>query len=453
MGGALVRRCGGLPRRATGQDVAPPLACQPAGVQDTDSPARHAINAAWRHLDAWVRRQAPRRAQPLQMRVPLAEPFDPEHAFFTDDVGNARGGCVRRWWTCPWRATWAPRPARSRACSMDTCIPRRAAAAVAWRRAAVPAARAVECVQQLRREGWLTAEDAREIVAEARARDIGFAEAKALALPANSGPVTVTTSRDGSVWFTAGQGNYIGRFNADGSGLRQFALPNANSAPRIIALGGDGNVWFSEHDGNRIGRLTPRGELAEFPIPTPGSQPRAIALGADGNIWFGKFAAGKIGRITPQGVITEFTIPTPRSGPRALAAGPDGNIWFSEFRAGKIGSHHAAGRDHSIRAAARQQRSGRHHRRRWGTVVRGAFRVDGRHAARRRAAGSHHRGGAHHGVRHAIEAAIADQHRGGARPQYLVHAGDEGGSRHRGREVHGIRPGRGIAGGRAFCGL
>jgi virginiamycin B lyase len=157
-----------------------------------------------------------------------------------------------------------------------------------------------------------------------------------LALPADSGPVTVTVGHEW-VWFTAGQGNYIGRFKTNGTGLRRFELPHADSAPRIIAMGADGNVWFSEHTGNRIGRLTSRGVLAEFSIPTPSSQPRAIALGADGNIWFGEFAAGKIGRITPAGVITEFSIPTPDSGPRALAAGPDGNIWFSEFRAGKIG--------------------------------------------------------------------------------------------------------------------
>ena len=158
-----------------------------------------------------------------------------------------------------------------------------------------------------------------------------------LALPANSGPVTVTVAADGAVWFTAGQGNRIGRINPDGTGLKEYALPHANSAPRIIAMGGDGNVWFSEHNGNRMGRITPAGELTEFDIPTPASQPRAIALGSDGNIWFGEFAANRIGRITPRGVITEFAIPTPDSGPRALAAGPDGNIWFSEFRAGKIG--------------------------------------------------------------------------------------------------------------------
>jgi virginiamycin B lyase len=168
-------------------------------------------------------------------------------------------------------------------------------------------------------------------------------QVRSLTLPPNSGPVTVTVGWDGAVWFTAGQGNYIGRFSSNGMRLRQFPLPNENSAPRIIAMGADGNVWFSEHTGNRIGRLSPQGKLTEFPIPTADSQPRAIALGADGNIWFGEFAAGKIGRITPAGVITEFPVPTVDSGPRALAAGPDGNIWFSEFRSGKIGRITPAG--------------------------------------------------------------------------------------------------------------
>ncbi|HMA12600.1 MAG TPA: alpha/beta hydrolase domain-containing protein, partial [Steroidobacteraceae bacterium] len=326
-------------RRATGQDPAPPPACQPTGVQDTDFPARHAINAAWRHLEAWVRqgRVAPR-AVPLQLRSPVAAQFDPERAFITDEAGNAKGGVRSPLVDVP-VARYVGAKTGAFSCMFDGYMYpfdgarlRAMYGGAGWYLDRVQAS-----ARALQRAGWLTPEDSREIVADARARQVAFLEVKSLALPPNSGPVTVTVSPDGAVWFTAGQGNYIGRFNRDGTDLTQFPLPHANSAPRIIALGADGNVWFSEHNGNRIGRITPQGKLAEFPIPTPGSQPRAIALGADGNIWFGEFAAGKIGRITPEGVITEFTIPTPDSGPRALAAGPDGNIWFSEFRAGKIG--------------------------------------------------------------------------------------------------------------------
>lgn len=160
----------------------------------------------------------------------------------------------------------------------------------------------------------------------------------------SSGPTTVTIVADGTVWFTLGAGNAIGRMRSDGSDVQVFLLPHPDSSPRIIAKGSDGNLWFTEHTGNRIGRITPDGVITEFDIATPNSQPRAIALGADGNLWFGMFAAGKVGRVTPQGVITEFELPTSKSGPRALAAGPDGNIWFSEFYVGKIGRITPAGK-------------------------------------------------------------------------------------------------------------
>jgi virginiamycin B lyase len=153
----------------------------------------------------------------------------------------------------------------------------------------------------------------------------------------NSGPTTIAIAPDGSIWFTEGAGNRIGKIEPDGTGLKEFDLPHPGSQPRIIALGADKNMWFSEHLGNRIGRITPAGNVAEFDIPTPASQPRAIALSSDGNIWFGEFKGGKIGRVTPSGVVTEFPIPTPDSGPRALSAGPDGNVWFSEFNTAKIG--------------------------------------------------------------------------------------------------------------------
>jgi virginiamycin B lyase len=180
------------------------------------------------------------------------------------------------------------------------------------------------------------AEPQRWIDPDEHLRTDGSATMFALPRP-NSGPTTIALAQDGTVWFTLGAGNAIGRMDPDGSALVEFPLPHPDSAPRIIALGKDGNMWFSEHSGNRMGRITPEGEIAEFDIPTPKSQPRAIALGADGNIWFGEFAGGKIGRITPAGIITEFPIPTPDSGPRALAAGPDGNIWFSEYKASRIG--------------------------------------------------------------------------------------------------------------------
>lgn len=157
-------------QRATGEGPAPPLACLPAGVLETDFPARHAINAAWRHLDLWVRRGKPApRAPPLALHAPLASPFDPERAFLVDEVGNALGGVrsplvdvpVARYvgaktgaFSCMfegYRYLLSARQLRQRYGSHAQYLRQLQASA-----------------RSLQRQGWLTAEDARELIDQAR---------------------------------------------------------------------------------------------------------------------------------------------------------------------------------------------------------------------------------------------------------------------------------------------
>lgn len=125
-------------------------------------------------------------------------------------------------------------------------------------------------------------------------------------------------------------------------------IPTSNSGPQSIASGPDGTVWFTELTSNKIGRLSPDGSMTEFPIPTPNASLEGIAVGPDGNLWFAEAGgpidpaaggAGKIGRITPTGAVTEFPLPTPNSFPLGVTAAPDGNVWFTESgaAANKIG--------------------------------------------------------------------------------------------------------------------
>lgn len=66
--------------------------CQPQNVTMSDFPIRYVFNAAWRNLDAWVRKGIPApRAEPLQLKPDLKR-FVPEAAFVLDAFGNARGG-------------------------------------------------------------------------------------------------------------------------------------------------------------------------------------------------------------------------------------------------------------------------------------------------------------------------------------------------------------------------
>ncbi|MFM1885737.1 MAG: hypothetical protein RL026_894, partial [Pseudomonadota bacterium] len=162
--------------RATGEASPPALACQPAGVQDTDFPARLAINAAWRHLDAWVRHGtvAPH-SQPLQLRMPVALPFDPERAFVTDAAGNAIGGVRSPLVDVP-AARYVGAKTGAFSCMFDGYMyPFDAARLQQLHGSGRDYVRRVEAsARELRRQAWLTAEDAREVVSQARERIPSF---------------------------------------------------------------------------------------------------------------------------------------------------------------------------------------------------------------------------------------------------------------------------------------
>lgn len=153
---------------------------------------------------------------------------------------------------------------------------------------------------------------------------------------AASGPTGIAAGPDGNLWFTAYEGNFIGRITPAGA-VTEFPLPLPASGPHGITAGPDGNVWFTEALANRIGRITPSGTITKFSIPTAVSLPLGITSGPDGNLWFTEGFGNRIGRITPNGAITEFVIPTGASFPSGITAGPDGNLWFTETDADQIG--------------------------------------------------------------------------------------------------------------------
>lgn len=158
--------------RATGQAPEPPLVCSPASVQDTDFPARLAINAAWRHLEDWVRRGCPApHSAPLQLRMPLAAPFDPETAFVVDEAGNAVGGVRSPQVDVP-LARYVGAKTGAFSCMFDGYMyPFDSERLRQMHDSSKAYVRDVQAsARNLQREGWLTKEDRREVVAEARER-------------------------------------------------------------------------------------------------------------------------------------------------------------------------------------------------------------------------------------------------------------------------------------------
>jgi len=112
--------------------------------------------------------------------------------------------------------------------------------------------------------------------------------------------------------------------------ITEYAVPTANSGPGGIAVGPDGTLWFTEGSANKIGRITTAGVITEYLLPAAVGGPGGITAGPDGALWFTEYYANKIGRITTGGVITEYALPATGGGPRGITAGPDGALWFTE---------------------------------------------------------------------------------------------------------------------------
>ncbi len=153
---------------------------------------------------------------------------------------------------------------------------------------------------------------------------------------ANAGLTTLTTGRDGALWFTENGANQIGRITTGGQ-VTEYPVPTANAGVSGIVAGPRRPLWFTEQTADKIGRITARGQVTEFPLPTANAGPADITLGSDGALWFTETNANRIGRITTAGAVTDYPVPTPNAGLSGITAGPDGALWFTESSVAKIG--------------------------------------------------------------------------------------------------------------------
>jgi virginiamycin B lyase len=197
---------------------------------------------------------------------------------------------------------------------------------------------------------------------------------------------------DGSVWFTAKNGDWIGQIELGTQVVISYPVP-ANSEPWNIDAGSDNSLWFTERAANKIGRLivtdTANYSLIEYQIPPTDSRPEAIAvqqrtpvdriwfgqtsptgqnrviwlnlaqlppnnfellgplsepsypknmaIGTD--LWFTELAGNRVSRVFVS-TLTNYrreTVPTPGSQPYDLVVGPGEVIWFTELAAQQVG--------------------------------------------------------------------------------------------------------------------
>jgi virginiamycin B lyase len=145
--------------------------------------------------------------------------------------------------------------------------------------------------------------------------------------------VDATFDRTGSIWFTGGSADRLGRATA-GATLGPIGIWNFGPGcePTGVATAPNGAIWFSKLDCNVVGWIdpasAPNSSHDDFSVPG-GTQPMRIATGPDGAMWFTAYGSGRIGRATADGTVT-WPVSGGLDRPYDLVSGPDGNLWATE---------------------------------------------------------------------------------------------------------------------------
>jgi streptogramin lyase len=124
----------------------------------------------------------------------------------------------------------------------------------------------------------------------------------------DTGPLSVATAPDGSIWFTNVLKNTFGRFDPGTGSMTQYSLPGVDSRlaggePRVIRAAPDGTLWLAERgfishpSANALVRIVP----TDPPTATvyelgSGHAPISLAPDSAGNVWFG------VADVTPSAV-------------------------------------------------------------------------------------------------------------------------------------------------------
>ncbi len=157
-------------------------------------------------------------------------------------------------------------------------------------------------------------------------------------LPNTWVPEGLTVGPDGNLWFTAWEGANpngavaIGQLTMGGA-ITMFPLPEHGTGPATIASGPERSLWFTESPVSRIGRVALDGKVFEYQLRRANALPAQIVAGPDGNIWFTQNFSNRLARMTPKGEVTEFTLPL--SGQyQSIVVGSDRNLWIAVNHAG-----------------------------------------------------------------------------------------------------------------------
>ncbi len=146
----------------------------------------------------------------------------------------------------------------------------------------------------------------------------------------DAAPHTAVFDRDGILWFTGSRG-YVGRLDPSTGAIDTFRSPGGGG-PYGITSTGDGSVFYAALAGSYVGSVSADGSVDVIEPPTPSQGARRVWADSTGSIWVSEWNSGNLSRYDPA-TDSWSTWRLPGESPQAYAVYVDDMdvVWVSDF--------------------------------------------------------------------------------------------------------------------------
>jgi virginiamycin B lyase len=155
--------------------------------------------------------------------------------------------------------------------------------------------------------------------------------------PHGAGPYGITTTADGTVWYSSLAGSYLGRIDPRSGRATVIRPPTRNQGARRAWADSRGRVWISEWNAGQVGVYDPRTRRwREWRLP--GANPQAYAVYVDRHdaVWLTDFGGNALVRFDPRTArFRSFRLRSPDAAVRQLLGRP-GEVWGAESGVDKL---------------------------------------------------------------------------------------------------------------------
>jgi virginiamycin B lyase len=148
--------------------------------------------------------------------------------------------------------------------------------------------------------------------------------------------IAVVFDTSGNAYFTALQGNQIGKWDRKTDTTTMYQNPTPRGRPYGMLVDRNDKVWYAQFHGCIVTRFDPATErFTEFPALSQPCTMRRFGVDSQGRIWFGLWSNavsqfGRIGVLEPKtGKIIEFTVPLRFSNPYDTWVDNEDNVWIT----------------------------------------------------------------------------------------------------------------------------